>query len=422
MLMKLELICEGLKSLLVENNYSPATISFYEREWKKLNDFLMVEYQSDDFDITKGFRYLEKEYGILSKYEGGEIPRQRVQMIRVIQMLGDYQLHKVLTRRYYATGNPITLKGMYVDLYDRFYSHLELTQLSSSTKKHYLSINKTFFDFLIQKDIIDISLLNLEICNDFIRTFSGMSYKTIEQHICGMRYFLRYAYTEKYISIQIADQIHMPKISKTAKIPSVWTKDELSRLLNSIDRNSPIGKRDYAMILIACVLGLRSGDIKNLQFDNFNWEQKKLDIIQHKTHKPLSLPIPDAVGWAVIDYIKNGRPKYFDTKNIFIKHMPPFDTFSEDNHLNQVIHGYMRKAGIPLNKDQKRGFHSLRHSAASMLLENNVQLPVITSILGHSSVDITSIYLKTDLEKLKECVLELDFDNEIQIRVQKYFK
>lgn len=417
MLMKLELICQGLKKLLVENNYSPVTISFYEREWKKLNDFLMIEYQNDDFDITKGFHYLEKKYGILSRYEGGEISQQCVQMIRVVQMLGDYQLHNVLTRRYYSTRNPITLSGLYIDLYDHFSSHLELTQLSSSTKKHYLSITKIFLDFIIQKDIDDISLLNLKICNDFIQTFSGLSYKTIEQHICGMRYFLRFIYSEKYISIKIANQIHMPKISKTAKIPSVWTKGELSQLLNSIDRNSPIGKRDYAMILIACVLGLRSSDIKNLQFDNFDWEQKKLNIIQHKTHKPLSLPIPDAVGWAVIDYIKNGRPKFFDTNNIFIKHMPPFDTFSEENHLNQMIYRYMRKAGIPLNKDQKRGFHSLRHSVASMLLENNVQLPVITSILGHSSMDITSIYLKTDLEKLKECVLELDFDDGIQIRV-----
>ena len=75
-------------------------------------------------------------------------------------------------------------------------------------------------------------------------------------------------------------------------------------MLSVIDRNSPIGKRDYAMILLACVLGLRIGDIKNLRFQNFNWEDKKLSLIQHKTHKPLTLPIPDAVGWAVIDYIK----------------------------------------------------------------------------------------------------------------------
>lgn len=171
------------------------------------------------------------------------------------------------------------------------------------------------------------------------------------------------------------------------------------------------------MIVLACILGLRISDIKNLTFDDFNWEEKKLSIIQHKTKKPLTLPIPDAVGWAVIDYIKNGRPKYYESKNIFLKHMPPFDILSDENHLSGRIHFYMKKAKIPLNKNCHRGFHSLRHTSASMLLDAGVELPVITSILGHSSTDITSIYLKTDLDKLKECVLDLVFDDEyINIR------
>lgn len=89
----------------------------------------------------------------------------------------------------------------------------------------------------------------------------------------------------------------MPAVSKSAKIPSAWKLDELKAMLAAIDRNSSIGKRDYAMILLACVLDLRIGDIKNLRFQNFNWEDKKLSLIQHKTHKPLTLPIPDAVGW-----------------------------------------------------------------------------------------------------------------------------
>lgn len=77
----------------------------------------------------------------------------------------------------------------------------------------------------------------------------------------------------------------MPKISKQAKIPSLWSKEELMSLLTAIDRNGPIGKRDYAMILLACILGIRSGDIKRLTFDNFNWENKKVSFIQHKTKK-----------------------------------------------------------------------------------------------------------------------------------------
>jgi len=159
------------------------------------------------------------------------------------------------------------------------------------------------------------------------------------------------------------------------------------------------------MIVLACVLGLRIGDIKNLKFSNFNWEDKKLSIIQHKTHKPLTLPIPDAIGWAVIDYVKNGRPEYHESDIIFLKHMPPFTPIGHDNHMGGIIQRYMRKAGIDQRSKKHSGFHSLRHSVGSMLLEMETPLPVITNILGHSDSNITAVYLKTDLRKLIECVL-----------------
>lgn len=139
------------------------------------------------------------------------------------------------------------------------------------------------------------------------------------------------------------------------------------------------------MMVLACVLGLRIGDIKNLRFKNFNWEEKKLSIIQHKTHKPLSLPIPDAVGCAVIDYIKNGRPHYYESDVIFLKHMPPFDPISDENHMQQQIIRCMRKAGIDQRSKKHSGFHSLRHSAGSMLLEMETPLPVIGYITVHEA-------------------------------------
>ena len=417
MIMKLELICSGLTELLVDNNYSSTTINFYQREWKKLNDFLLLEYGDDDFSIDKGLIFLEKIHGIVSSFEESKLKDQQMQLIRSIQILQDYKLHGVITKRYYASKNPIRLEGYYLNVHVHFIDYLDHTELSKSTKKHYIRISLIFLDYLNQKGITDVSYIDLSICNDYIRTFTGMSFKTIEQHICGLRYFLRYLNEENVLESDVASLIHMPAISKSTKIPSVWTEDEIKKLLQAIDRNSPIGKRDYAMIVLACILGLRISDIKNLKFDNFKWEEKKLSIIQHKTKKPLTLPIPDAVGWAVIDYIKNGRPKYYESKFIFLKHMPPFGSLSDENHLSDRIHFYMKKAKIPLNKNCHRGFHSLRHTSASMLLDAGVELPVITSILGHSSTDITSIYLKTDLDKLKECVLDLTFDDEyIDIR------
>lgn len=403
--MNLEMITEGLKQLLQENNYTPATTRFYEREWSKIQSFLTEEYGNTDYDMERGLKYLENQYGFITKYNDGTLSQQRVQLLRVVHMLEDYRLHQVLTRRYYASKNPITLNAYYSDVSADYSKCLDSTDLSMSTIGHYKCISLVFMDYLQQRKMESTMNITMDTCNSYLKTLAGYSFKTIEQNVCGIRHFLRFLYSAGMLSADYAVKIHMPVVSKSAKIPSVWKLDELKAMLSAIDRNSPIGKRDYAMILLACILGLRIGDIKNLRFQNFNWEDKKLSLIQHKTHKPLILPIPDAVGWAVIDYIKNGRPQYYETDHVFLKHMPPFDPIGNENHMQQQLVRYMRKAGIDQRTKKHSGFHSLRHSAGSMLLEMETPLPIITDILGHSDSDVTAVYLKTDLKKLAECVL-----------------
>ena len=403
--MNLEMITEGLKQLLQENNYTPATIRFYEREWSKIQSFLTEEYGNIDYDMERGLKYLENQYGFITKYNDGTLSQQRVQLLRVVHMLEDYRLHQMLTRRYYASKNPITLNAYYSDVSADYSKCLDSTDLSMSTIGHYKGISLVFMDYLQQRKMESTMNITMDTCNSYLKTLAGYSFKTIEQNVCGIRHFLRFLYSAGMLSADYAVKIHMPAVSKSAKIPSAWKLDELKAMLSAIDRNSPIGKRDYAMILLACILGLRIGDIKNLRFQNFNWEDKKLSLIQHKTHKPLTLPIPDAVGWAVIDYIKNGRPQYYETDHVFLKHMPPFDPIGNENHMQQQLVRYMRKAGIDQRTKKHSGFHSLRHSAGSMLLEMETPLPIITDILGHSDSDVTAVYLKTDLKKLAECVL-----------------
>ena len=403
--MNLEVITERLKQLLQENNYSPATIHFYEREWGKIQSFLQETHGSTEYNMERGLEYLEKQYGFVTKCNDGTLSQQRVQLLRVVHMLEDYRLHQALTRRYYASKNPIILNTYYSNIFTDYKNNLISSQLSKVTVDHYKKISKTFIDYLQQLKVESIKDITMDICNSYLKTLAGLSFKTIEQQVCGIRHFLRFLYSSNLIINDYAEKIHMPVVSKNAKIPSTWKLDELKAILSVIDRNSPIGKRDYAMILLACVLGLRVGDIKLLRFENFNWEDKQISIIQHKTRKPLSLPIPDSVGWAIIDYIKNGRPQYYETDYIFLKHMPPFDPIGDDNHMHQQLVKYMRKAGISHYRNRRCGFHSLRHSAGSILLEMEVSLPIITNILGHSDSNVTAIYLKTDLQKLAECVL-----------------
>ena len=403
--MTFEEITNGLRKLLSDNNYNPATIKFYEREWKKIHSFLTGTYGDSTFDMERGLAYLENKYSFQTKYNDGTLSQQRVQLLRVVHMLEDYRLHQVLTRRFYASKNPIQLNAYYSDMHKRYTDCLAVSDLSKSTVEHYTAISREFMDFLSQKGITTTGDISMETCNEYLNTLAGYSFKTVEQKVCGLRHFLRFLLGNGYVSADMASEIHMPLISKKARIPSAWSADELKKMLGAIDRNSPIGKRDYAMILLACILGLRVSDIKNLRFSNFDWENKQLSFVQHKTHKPLDLPLPDAVGWAVIDYIRSGRPKCFESDTVFLKHMPPFDPISDNDHLEQRIVFHMNRAGIRRDKNKHSGFHSLRHSAGSMLLDMGTPLPVITTILGHSDMDVTGIYLKTDLEKLAECVL-----------------
>ena len=167
-----------------------------------------------------------------------------------------------------------------------------------------------------------------------------------------------------------------------------------------------MGKRDYAIILLACRLGLRVSDIKKLMFNNFHWENNELVFIQSKTKNNLSLPLTQDVGWAVIDYLKYGRPKV-ESSYIFIRHLAPFLPFSEDDHLHQMIAKYMRLAHIPVSSKKKVGMYSLRHTLASLLMENDTPLPIISDIIGHADSNTTAIYLKVDISKLKQCPLDI---------------
>lgn len=228
--MNLEMITEGLKQLLQENNYTPATIRFYEREWNKIQCFLTEEYGNTEYDMERGLKYLENQYGFITKYNDGTLSQQRVQLLRVVHMLEDYRLHQVLTRRYYASKNPITLNVYYSAVFMDYTNFLDSTELSASTVGHYKNISMVFMDYLQQRKIESAESITMATCNSYLKTLAGYSFKTIEQNVCGIRYFLRFLYSTEILAIDYAENIHMPAVSKSAKIPSAWKLDVLKAI------------------------------------------------------------------------------------------------------------------------------------------------------------------------------------------------
>jgi integrase len=176
------------------------------------------------------------------------------------------------------------------------------------------------------------------------------------------------------------------------------------KLLDAIDRGNPSGKRDYAIIMLAARLGLRCIDIKRLKFSSFNWDEKYIEFSQSKTRRLVRLPILKDVGWAIIDYIKNGRPAS-DSPYVFLRHLAPIEPFSDEDHLHQMIVKYMKLAKLPISGKKKVGMHSLRHTLATALMESHTPIEDIAGILGQQSTESTPIYLKSSLDLLRECAL-----------------
>ena len=159
------------------------------------------------------------------------------------------------------------------------------------------------------------------------------------------------------------------------------------------------------MLLLAARLGLRSSDIVNLKLKNIDWEKSEISLIQQKTKKALTLPLLNDVGEAIINYVKNGRPNVQDS-HIFIRENKPY-THVSSSSLYTIVDQYLKRANIKVPANHRHGPHALRHSLATLLLEDNIPISTIKEILAHKSVETTKIYLKIAEKQLLRCALDV---------------
>lgn len=165
------------------------------------------------------------------------------------------------------------------------------------------------------------------------------------------------------------------------------------------------------MILMIVRLGLRIEDVIHLKFSDIDWHRKIIRITQSKTNSVVTLPLLEDVGWAIINYLKNGRPET-KCEYIFIKHNAIQGYYGEyETNPYFILQKYLTRTGISTDHERRHGFHALRHSLASELLQKDVPLPVISGVLGHANSDTTNVYLSVDLKQLRKCALEVDYEN-----------
>lgn len=393
---ELQIYISKLKEVMQQKDYSNCQIQTYNKIWNNMISYAMNQ---PDQEFTEDFRqhFLQDVYA-----ESLENRDSMYRITRAVNMLSDFVQFHVIFRQYCTSKTAFSeeLKAIFVGfLEEEFHRHF-----TENTMKSLRTRLLRFHDYLYDIGIRDFRSVSGEIINMYILSLARFSTTYVSETLREIRRMLNWAFDNQYIDIQLAKYVPHVKNIRQQKIPSTFTAAEIDQILSSVDRANPIGKRNYAIFLIAAKLGIRSSDIRTLTFSNIDWDKKLISFSQKKTGRSLVLPMPDDVGWAIIDYLKNGRPET-DVKNIFVSHQYPYEELST---LGNIVPRQMRSAGIKTPTNRRTGMHAFRHGLATRMLENDVPLPIISQTLGHADIGSTEIYLRISIDQLSKCGLEVD--------------
>jgi integrase/recombinase XerD len=398
-LLSFKKLTRAVKEELHRVKYKESRINLYESIWEVLRQY-MAERDLKHFDMKIGLTFLEEEYDItvfkhLNNYDGI--------IVRAVNMLGEYQLHGIVLSKKRTIG-----KEYYPPVKKAFDGFIQSRRQYGISEKT-LELNELylsrFSEYLSKQKLSDVSELNPAHILGFVNTLAGTSIPTIHCTTGSLRVLFHFLYEEKILEKDFSYIVPRIKIDKTSRIPSAYSKEEVQKLLNSVDCGNPKGKRDYAILLLASRLGMRAGDICRLSFKNLKWEHNEIEFVQEKTQEKILLPLLPDVGSAIIDYLKYGRP-ITESTVIFMRHTCPITPLMPPT-LHSIVGQYLQLAGIKIPEGKKHGPHALRHSLASALLEESTPLPIISEVLGHTTIATTSVYLKIDVNHLRHCALNV---------------
>lgn len=407
--MKLQIVQDKSTSHLIENvkeelfkvGYKPGSIQVYQRSWNAL-----LKYEANNgiksYSPKVGLEFL---HAIFDINVFTALSKQDKVRARSITLLNDYSRDGML---FPSIGSPPIESFLccFSHILEAFKKHrANKFQISKSTLYNYNKYLGQFLLYLEKHNISELNQINPGIILDYCGSYSTYSSSTLYNSFCVLRVFLRYLKTEEFLEMDYSNIVPSVPYRRASKLPSTFTTEEAEKIFQAVDRSNPMGKRDYAIMMIAYRLGLRSIDIRNLMFSEIHWEKNTIELTMKKTGKNIVLPLLDDVGQALIDYIKFGRP-VSDSNVIFLRHISPIKPISAPG-MTTIVKRYANKAGISSSPGDGKGPHAMRSSLASALLAENVPLPIIAEILGHSSTRTTGMYLKIDIKQMRNCSLEV---------------
>jgi len=378
-----------LERRLIVMRYSKEATSTYKKVFSWVEDYLNG-YGEPNYTKELGQRFLI-EYPLQSSHSQSLFIPART----VIRRMDEILENKVSAPRCFVKekwGCPSRFTG----LCDKYIESLVRRGQSKST----IGTRRRYAGQLLRR--LPEAVVSLEELSaaDLYTVFTKYEWPLVS--LVTARNFLSFLFENGLIKVNLS--ICVPRPSRPRSLPSVYSGTEVDRLLSSVDRTTGIGKRDYAILILAAHLGLRSSDIVGLSFKDINYAAKTIEVIQVKTKRPLTLVMNSEVEEALVDYIQNGRPQSLSDR-LFLGLRAPFLPLTAGSGY-MVARKYFDLAGIAAC-GRRCGTHALRASYATALVAKGVPYSVVQEALGHEDPESAKYYVRVDVKHLRMCALDV---------------
>ena len=256
--------------------------------------------------------------------------------------------------------------------------------------------------FVAAQGMTDLKSLRPEAIHQFLAQHAKTCHRRTMRSRCStLRDFLAYLHRRGLVSVNLAGVVVTPRVYQGEQCPRFLTRTEIDAVLAAIDRQSPVGRRDYAMVLLLAIYGLRGIEVVRLRLDDLDWHRELLHVRRRKAGNDTTYPLSVPVGEAILAYLRQGRP-WSTHRELFLSANAPFSPLTPGGGLNDQVRVYLAKAGIRV---ARAGTHSFRYSCAQRLFEDNTPLKTIGDFLGHRDLRTTQHYTMITLDQLREVAL-----------------
>jgi site-specific recombinase XerD len=269
---------------------------------------------------------------------------------------------------------------------------------AAATIRIHLILIRHFLYWLENNAKETLEQISLDDVGEFLTFYGEQKPRNIGEMLGALRKFCAFIKRQNIIGVDFSPAL-IARPAKRSKLMPVFTQTEAEEILSAVDTTTSLGKRNYAILIIAKELGIRSCDIASLKLDDIRWENNEIRFRQAKTGAELVLPLEPVVGNAVADFILNGRPKT-NTPYIFVRLRAPYIKMTA---MSDIIRKY-----APHGKFQKlSGFHSFRRGIASQMLNVGIAADTVKDILGHTKINSLKPYARISDVRLKSCAMSL---------------